>query len=205
MRNYRHLDHTSPFRQRDRLFRYRDRAFRHPDRSFRRTSEIDHLRPKQPITFRRNDRLHSNEMARHDRPKYAPKRAATPKPLASDQYLMRIEDPAIRSIMQATIAERDKLRAQVNLLKSQAVVTVDRRPLGVTVAPQSSTDPVAVLTTTAQLTVSEREALQKAIAPKFLEDQGWHEGSYGEIVNSKGRMVFDVGYARAIRRVLGKA
>lgn len=40
------------------------------------------------------------------------------KTLASHDYLMRIEDPAIRSIMQGIISERDKLRAQVNLLKA---------------------------------------------------------------------------------------
>jgi hypothetical protein len=50
--------------------------------------------------------------------------------LASHEYLMRIEDPAIRSIMQAIIAERDKLKAQLNVLKANTQVTVDRRPLG---------------------------------------------------------------------------
>lgn len=133
----------------------------------------------------------------------APKRPAAQRPLASHEYLLRIEDPAIRSIMQATVAERDKLRAQVNLLKSQADVIVDRRPLGATVAPQSSTGTVAVLTMTAQLTPSERNALEKAISPQLLEDMGWHEGSHGEILNDKGRTLFDVGYAKAIRKVLG--
>lgn len=132
----------------------------------------------------------------------APKRPATQKTLASHEYLMRIEDPAIRSIVQAVIAERDKLRAQVNLLKSQAEVTVDRRPLGATLIPQSSTATVAALTMTAQLTPSEQQALQRAISPQFLEDQGWREGSHGEILNGKGRTLFDVGYARAIRKVL---
>ena len=31
---------------------------------------------------------------------------------------MRIEDPAIRSIMQTIITERDKLKAQLNTLKA---------------------------------------------------------------------------------------
>jgi hypothetical protein len=53
-----------------------------------------------------------------------------PRTLASHEYLMRIEDPAIRSIMQAIIAERDKLKAQLNVLKANAQVTVDRRPTG---------------------------------------------------------------------------
>lgn len=124
-------------------------------------------------------------------------------PLASHEYLMRIEDPAIRSIMQAIIAERDKLKAQLNLMKANTQVTVDRRPLGMTVAVSSGPQSVAVLAMTAQLTPSEREALQKAVSADYLEERGLREGSHGEIVNERGRTTFEVGFARAIRKVLG--
>jgi hypothetical protein len=60
-----------------------------------------------------------------------------PKTLASHEYLLRIEDPAVRSIMQAIIAERDKLKAQLNVLKANTQVTVDRRPLGATISSAS--------------------------------------------------------------------
>lgn len=126
-----------------------------------------------------------------------------PKTLASHEYLMKIEDPAIRSIMQATIAERDKLKAQLNVLKAHTQVTVDLRPLGAEIVsnPSGST---AVLAMAAQLTESQREALRKAIAPQFLADQGWREGSRGEILNDKRWPLFDVGFASAIRKVLGE-
>jgi hypothetical protein len=133
-----------------------------------------------------------------------PRRQASPKPTAGHELLMRIEDPALRSIMQATMVERDKLRAQLNLLKSQAVVTVDRRPLGATVVPGGDGRPVAVLTMDAQLTESEREALRHAVSAPFLDDQGWREGTHGEILTAKGRTVFKVGYTRAIRKALGE-
>lgn len=55
----------------------------------------------------------------------------------------------------------------------------------------------------AQLTPSEREALEKAVSPDYLEDRGLKEGSHGEIVNERGRTIFEVGFAWAIRRVLG--
>ncbi|MFM0633058.1 gamma-mobile-trio protein GmtX, partial [Paraburkholderia xenovorans] len=129
-----------------------------------------------------------------------------PKPsktLASHEYLMRIEDPAIRSIMQAIIAERDKLRAQLNVLKANSQVTVDRRPLGATVAGAPGLPPVTVLAPAAQLTPSEREALQKAVSADYLERCGLREGSHGEILNERGRTLFEVGFARAIRRILG--
>ena len=125
-----------------------------------------------------------------------------PKTLASHDYLMRIEDPAIRSIMQAIIAERDKLKAQLNVLKANTHVTVDRRPLGATIAAAPGAQPVTVLAMTSQFTPSEREALQKAVSADFLEARGLREGSHGEIVNARGRTVFEVGFARAIRKVL---
>lgn len=125
------------------------------------------------------------------------------KPLASHEYLMRIHDPAIRSIMQTIIGDRDKLRAEVNLLKASTQVVVDRRPIGVR-APGAA---IALQTTTsghtAQLTPSEREALEKAVSADYLERHGLREGSHGEIVDERGRTVFDVGFARAIRKVLG--
>ncbi|KAE8758677.1 alpha/beta hydrolase [Paraburkholderia madseniana] len=125
-----------------------------------------------------------------------------PKTLASHEYLLRIEDPAIRSIMQAVITERDKLKAQLNVMKAHTQVTVDRRPLGATVAYGTSAETTTLPTTAQQFTPSERDALQKAISPQFLEDQGWREGGHGEILNGRGRMLFEVGYTKAIRKAL---
>jgi hypothetical protein len=135
---------------------------------------------------------------------YAGPSAPTPlKTLANHEYLMRIADPAIRSIMRAITAKRDKLKAQLNVLKANAQVTVDRRPLDATVAVAPGSQPVAVRSLAEQLTPSEREALQKAVSADYLEERGLWEGSHGEIVNTRGRTVFEVGFARAIRKVLG--
>ncbi|WP_175914469.1 gamma-mobile-trio protein GmtX [Burkholderia metallica] len=124
------------------------------------------------------------------------------KPLASHEYLMRIHDPAIRSIMQAIIVERDKLKAEVNLLKANTQVIVDRRPSGVHVSGTLTSPSVMPFGNTEPLTPSEREALQKAISAAHLEELGLREGTHGEIVNERGRTVFDIGFARAIRKVL---
>ncbi len=95
--------------------------------------------------------------------------------------------------MQAVITERDKLKAQLNILKANTQVTVDRRPQGAIIAATPGVQPTAVLALSAQLTPSEREALHKAISPNYLEDRGLREGSHGEIVNERGRTVFEVG------------
>lgn len=89
------------------------------------------------------------------------------------------------------------------MLKANTQVTVDRRPLGATVSAAPGTQPVVVPAVSAQLTPSEREALQKAVSASYLEERGLKEGSHGEIVNERGRHVFEVGFARAIRKMLG--
>jgi hypothetical protein len=127
-----------------------------------------------------------------------------PKELASYAFLPRIEDPALRSIVQTIISDRDNLRAQVNQLKSMTVGTVDRRPLGATVAATSSGKPIPILEMGAQLTEPEREGLKKVASKEFLTDQGFVEGTRGEVLNAKGRVVFPVGFLTAIRRILGE-
>ncbi len=45
-------------------------------------------------------------------------------------FLQKIDDPSVRSLCQMALIERDKLKAELNLLKSQTQVIVDMRPLG---------------------------------------------------------------------------
>lgn len=124
------------------------------------------------------------------------------KPPVVQAFLDRIEDPAIRSIMEGVIIERDKLRGENNLLRSLPRGIIDKRPLGATIAFPDETAGVAVVNVGARLTNSERRALQKAVNAEFLADNGWVEGPHGEVLNERGRTVFDVGFASAIRKVL---
>ncbi|MEG0151402.1 MAG: gamma-mobile-trio protein GmtX, partial [Comamonas sp.] len=116
--------------------------------------------------------------------------------------LLRIDDPAIRSIMQSVIVERDKLKSQLTLLKSKSQIVVDQRPLGANIAPGDSDVPI--LEIGAQLTDSERDALRSAIAKDFLADQGWSVGPDGEIVTDRNRVIYDPGYESAIKKILAK-
>lgn len=111
------------------------------------------------------------------------------------------EEPIADHILQAMFlktAQAPLTRVKVASLLSEASPVL----LKIGIAATPGVQPKAVLALSAQLTPSEREALQKAISPNYSEDRGLREGSHGETVNERGRTVFEVGFTRAIRKVL---
>ena len=124
-------------------------------------------------------------------------------PADKHAFPKKIEDPAVRSLCQMAIIERDKIRAELNMLKSVTVVPIDMRPLGAEIAKGSTN--VAIIEPAAQLTDSERNALAAAIDPKSLAQQKLRIGDTGEIVDERGRFVFNPGFATAIAKILGRS
>lgn len=124
--------------------------------------------------------------------------------VSSDKYpfLKKIEDSAVRSLCQLAFVERDKVKAELNLLKSKTQVIVDMRPLGAAMIKGSAD--VAVIEMGAQLTDSEREALIAAIDLKVLTQRKWRLGDTGEVLDERGRFVFMPGFASGIAKILGK-
>lgn len=115
-----------------------------------------------------------------------------------DKYsiLDQITDPAVRSYCLISLAERDKLRNELNMLKATTVWTVDIRtkdPRGL-----RSPDPVPELA----LTETEERALQLAIDPKKLAARNWRETAGGGIVDERGKPIFEPGFTLGIRRIL---
>jgi hypothetical protein len=112
----------------------------------------------------------------------------------SDGLLAKIDDAAIRALVQAVILQRDRLAAEVNLLKASSRLVVDRRPL-----PSGTGDQVP---SAAGLTASEAEAVQRVLVPGFLVNEGWEEGRHGEvIVAATGRRLFQAGFLPALRKM----
>jgi hypothetical protein len=130
------------------------------------------------------------------------KQAQSLKPLAEVDLLRRINDPALRSLLGSIVAERNRLRGEVNLLRANANVVIDRRTLPGHAHVMPEGQVMQVLPALAHLTDSEISALTKAISPAFLIQEGWQEGPDGQIVNAKGRAVFDIGFANGIRKLL---
>lgn len=116
--------------------------------------------------------------------------------------LDKIPDPAVRSVMGAVLAENKKLRGEVNLLKANANISIDfRSPPGESV---KSTDKVQVLPADFGLTETEKAALRHAISDKLLKEEGWTQDEHGRILTAKGSPILKIGFATAIRKILGE-
>lgn len=113
--------------------------------------------------------------------------------------LDKIENPAVRAVMGAVLAENRRLKGEVNLLKAKAEVVIDRRR--VTDSPANPL--VQILPASTGLTDSENEALRYAISDKLMQDEGWTQDEHGRILNTKERAIFKVGFVSAIRKIVG--
>lgn len=112
--------------------------------------------------------------------------------------LDKIPDPAVRAVMGAVLHENKKLRGEVNLLKANTEVVIDRT----TKAASQSQDPIQILPASTGLTDDEKDALRHAISDSLMQDEGWSQDDHGRILNGKGRALYRVGYVNAIRKIV---
>ena len=136
-----------------------------------------------------------------------PKLREIAKASTSDALLRTITDPATRIVVEKLVRERNSLRAERDILKSQSNLVIDRRPI-------ANTTKTAIAEGTVTLEVSkgptfneaEREALEHAVAPELWRAEGWREERNGRVVKDLGegrtRTIFKPGFVSAIRKVL---
>lgn len=117
-------------------------------------------------------------------------------------FLNKIEDQALRSLCRIAFAERDKLKAELNLLKSRTVVTVDMRPMDMHTSKSFAHTNSNVKSIA--LSDSEHKALSLAIDSTSLAKKGWSIGEAGEIIDERRRFVFNPGFATGIAKLLSK-
>ena len=113
--------------------------------------------------------------------------------------LEKIPDPAVRAVVGIVLAENKKLKGEVNLLKRNAGVVIDQRPVEIVSA---SLQQVQILPAFNGLTLSEKEALRFSVSDKMLQDEGWKSDASGRIMNERGRVLFKPGFVSAIQKVL---
>ncbi|MBR7897313.1 alpha/beta hydrolase [Burkholderia multivorans] len=128
----------------------------------------------------------------------------------ADALTRTIPDPATRIIVEKLIRDRNALRAEVNILKSQTTLTIDRRPLPATKSSQTTTDGGITVEVPSGPTLNklEREALEHAVSKELWDNEGWSEEKHGRVVRAAGpnglsRTIFKPGFLTAIRRILG--
>lgn len=139
----------------------------------------------------------------------------TKKPLGSNsrkksiptdnKLLERIPDVAVRALFGQIIAERNRYRNEVNLLKQHANIIIDKRPvrrfdvtaeeLAVQVLPAFSNI----------LTESEKKALAYAISDECMERHGWQFTQAGQVKDMEYNMeIFPRGFVTGLRKILGE-
>jgi hypothetical protein len=97
------------------------------------------------------------------------------------------------------LASNTKLQREVNLLKQQTEIIIDRRtiPLSTTKHQDARLSGISD-----SLTPTELTSLSHAISTELMEQEGWAIEKSGRVVNNLGRTIFKAGFATAIRKSL---
>lgn len=109
------------------------------------------------------------------------------------------KDPALRTILQSLAIENRKLRAELNSLRSLTAITIDLRPQSLSNGQQEFSKG-----NRAELTGQEIVALELLCRPDWPDSEGWKVTPTDAIVNENGRVLFDVGFLSAIRKLVAR-
>ncbi|ENM5907334.1 gamma-mobile-trio protein GmtX [Vibrio mimicus] len=112
---------------------------------------------------------------------------------SNDQHILdSIDDPVIRAVVGSLIAERNKYRDQLNVLKANADIVIDRTKNTGSNLHSNSVD----------LTPIETEALRSAISDEFLNSQRWVVMPTGQVKDDNGVEVYKRGYVNALKNII---
>ncbi|WP_268982869.1 gamma-mobile-trio protein GmtX [Vibrio parahaemolyticus] len=123
---------------------------------------------------------------------------------ADNKLLERIPDPAVRALFGQIIAERNRYRKEVNLLKQHANITIDKRPVrqfDTTAEPSVEVLP----SLSGVLTESEKKALAYAISDECMEKNDWQTTQAGQVKDKEYNCeIFPRGFVTGLRKLLGE-
>lgn len=135
-------------------------------------------------------------LASHSRSKSVP---------ADNKLLERIPDPAVRALFGQIIAERNRYRKEVNLLKQHANITIDKRPARqFDLRPESGIEVLSSLS--GVFTESEKKALAYAISDECMDKNSWQPTQAGQVKDMEHNIeIFPRGFVTGLRKVLVEA
>jgi hypothetical protein len=123
---------------------------------------------------------------------------------ADNKLLERIPDPAVRALFGQIIAERNRYRKEINLLKQHANITIDKRPVRqFDASAESSVELLPSLS--GLLTESEKKALAYALSDDCMEQHNWQTTQAGQVKDMEyNTEVFPRGFITGLRKLLGE-
>lgn len=110
------------------------------------------------------------------------------------EWVESIEDPRLKFLVQDLIVNHQKLDADLQRVKSITTLQVDLREK----VPEKLSSPTSEIV----LTSNELAALNAAIDPSFLDQEGWDVDQRGRIKSASGRTLFKPGFVDAIQKIL---
>jgi hypothetical protein len=125
---------------------------------------------------------------------------------ADNKLLERIPDPAVRALFGQIIAERNRYRKDVSLLKQHANLTIDKRP--VRQFDASAESRIEVLPSlSGVLTESEKKALAYAISDECMENNDWQYTQAGQVKDMQYKTPKELlprGFVTGLRKLLSE-
>lgn len=120
------------------------------------------------------------------------------------KLLELLEDVPLRVAFGQIIAERNKYKKELNILKANAYVTIDKRP-NYTQHEKSinSLSVVEVNDDKLKLTLSEKEALNYALSQKCLDKNFWFSTNAGQVKEiDSNHEIFPRGFLTGLKKLL---
>ncbi|MCF7743003.1 gamma-mobile-trio protein GmtX [Aeromonas veronii] len=120
------------------------------------------------------------------------------------KLLERIQDPAVRTVFGQIISERNKYLRQLNLLKQNVNIVIDKRPA--TPVHTNNENTVQVFPGLSGLLIeSEIKALQYSISEECLERHNWQVTQVGQIKEMEfNTEIFPRGFATGLKKILAE-
>ncbi|MCG7552294.1 gamma-mobile-trio protein GmtX [Pseudoalteromonas sp. Of11M-6] len=117
------------------------------------------------------------------------------KPLlnSNDQHILdAIDDPVIRAVVGSLIAERNKYRDQLNTLKANSDLFIDR----------TKSDKTNTTLENKQLVPLEVETIKAAISDAFFNKQDWEVMPTGQVKDAEVNEIYKRGYVNRLKKIL---
>jgi hypothetical protein len=112
------------------------------------------------------------------------------------QILDAIDDPVMRAVVGSLIAERNKYRTQLNVIKANSDIVIDRTVNLKVPKPISSCG--------CKLSPLEAKSINAAISDEFIKKRDWIVMPSGQVLDANGEEVYLRGYINVLRKLLNK-